>query len=91
MVLLSEYSSQINIPVERLLKKDNKLALQRQVYWYYLRNKHHYKLRDIAILFGRKHSTIISGIRTISNLIETKNSTIDPYLEALHIFSFQEE
>jgi chromosomal replication initiation ATPase DnaA len=90
MIPLDEYSERINIPYRRLIDKDRRLALPRQAYWYYLREEHACKLKDISVLFGRKHSTIISGITAIRNMIETKNRTVRPYLEALNIFSHQE-
>ncbi len=84
---LENYSAIINIPIEELIGSSRipRIALARQVYWYYLR-KYTYSFDRIGRMFGRKRPTILSGVRTIKNLIQTKDSCIDDYLRALDLF-----
>ena len=92
MITIKEYSIKTGIPTNELIGRSRiqKIALARQSYWYYLKTQR-YKLQRIAKLFDRKsHVTIVSGIKTIENLIDTKNSCISEYMQALGIFSHQD-
>lgn len=82
---LEQYSNKIAIPVCELkgVSRVPEIALARQVYWFYLYSKG-IILKDIASQFNRNaHSTIISGISTIKNMIDTKNNSIDLYMNAI--------
>ncbi|MFT3994412.1 MAG: helix-turn-helix domain-containing protein [Dysgonomonas sp.] len=82
---LEQYSEKIDIPVSELegASRVPEIALARQAYWYYLK-QHGIILIDIASMFNRKqHSTIISGINTIKDMIDTNNNTINRYLDAM--------
>lgn len=86
-IKLEEYAEKINMPVKVLTGKSRvpRIALARQTYWYYL---HLQKVRliDIARIFNRNsHSTIISGIRTVKNLVYTSDKRISLYIRILDI------
>ncbi|MCL2650306.1 MAG: hypothetical protein FWD60_04665 [Candidatus Azobacteroides sp.] len=86
---LKEYADKTNLSTINLIGKSRicKLSIPRQVYWYYLfANK--IPLVEICKEFNRTHSTIIYGIENIKGLIEIKDKIINPYLEALDIFSY---
>lgn len=82
---LEQYSEKISIPVSELegLSRVPEISLARQAYWYYLHSKG-IILKEIATQFNRNaHSTIISGINTIKDMIDTNNTTINRYLDAM--------
>lgn len=88
MLSLSEYSKQVGIPEGVIKGRDKKptIAIARQVYWYYLHcnGVSYYRM---ARMYGRTHTTILKGVATIKNLIETKDPLISPHMEFVHSFS----
>ncbi len=89
---LSEYSRIVGIPEDVLKgkKKSGSLSVIREVHWLLLLNAGH-KYTDIARLYGRRHSSIIGGVKTARNLIETKDASIIPYMEMVDNFTRQEK
>jgi len=87
-ISIEEYSKRINVSNNDLngRSRKNKFSIPRQVYWYYL-SKNEFPLYIICRQFGRKHSTVLHCIKNIRGFIEIKDKTINPYLEALEIFS----
>jgi chromosomal replication initiation ATPase DnaA len=86
MITLKEYAVKIQIPEEDLMGSSRiyKIALARESYWTYL-NKNGCSQAEISRLFSRNHVTVKSGIKTIKNLIEIKDKSINHYLSALEI------
>jgi chromosomal replication initiation ATPase DnaA len=86
MIEIEDYSAKTEIPMSELMgySRVPKIALAREAYWYYLK-KRNYRLIDIAFMFNRTHPTILSGIRTIRNMIDTHDHSIIHYLEALEM------
>jgi hypothetical protein len=89
---LSEYSQMVGIPEEVLIgkKKSGTLPVAREVHWLHLLNAG-YNYNQIARLYDRSHASIIDGIKTAKNLIETKDASIIPFLEIVGYFSHQEK
>lgn len=82
---LSIYALKTGIPETELTGRSRKqrIALARQSYWYHLWKRGH-KVTSIAKMFNRNaHSTVISGINTVKDLIDTKDERITKYLELL--------
>lgn len=90
ILTIEEYSEKTKIPVEDLKGKSRKqnIAIARELYWLYL-NTNGYGYRKISQLDGRTPETILSGIRTIRNLIETNHPLIEPYKDLIESFSHQ--
>lgn len=91
ILTIEEYSEQIGLPEEALkgLSRKDEHKIPRQLYWYYL-NHNGRSYREIAESFGRKHPTILSGVRTARNLIESKDSILRPYLPFIYKFLHHE-
>lgn len=92
ILTLEEYSQQLGIPKEEILGASRKhvYTIPRQIYWLYLScNGKSY--RTIAKLFDRKHPSILVGIRTVKNLIETKDLILKPYLPFVEKFLHHEQ
>ena len=89
---LSDYSRIVGIPEDVLKgkKKSGSLPVIREVHWLHLFNAGH-KYTDIARLYCRRHSSIIGGVKTAMNLIETKDTSIIPYMEMVDNFTRQEK
>lgn len=65
--LVTSYSySDMNVS-----SRDRSLVLARQLTFYFLRKYTTYSLERIGNLFGRDHTTIIHGVRTVNNLLYT--------------------
>ncbi|MFV0587084.1 hypothetical protein [Bacteroides reticulotermitis] len=60
--------------------RTEKVAVAREMYWIYL-NYRGMGYRRISQWDGRKPETILSGIRTVRNLIETNHPLVEPYKE----------
>jgi chromosomal replication initiation ATPase DnaA len=75
---------EIGITKQDILGKSRKeeIAIARETYWYWL-NKNGLGCRKISQIDGRRKETILSGIRTIKNLIETDHPLINPYKKIL--------
>jgi chromosomal replication initiation ATPase DnaA len=58
-------------------------AIAREAWWYYLNRRQGLSLRQIARLSGRNHSTVRSGIKTASQLLDTAHPLIEPYRKTL--------
>jgi chromosomal replication initiation ATPase DnaA len=73
MITVEKYSEDIGIPAKVLLGRSRKypVASARDAYWLYMRQN---RLRhaEIAAMFNRSRSTVISGINTAKNLISTE-------------------
>ncbi|MDR0823909.1 MAG: hypothetical protein LBN74_02370 [Prevotella sp.] len=80
--------SKLNITKEDITGKSRKeeVAIAREIYWYCL-NTQGFGYRRISRLDGRCKQTILSGIRTVKNLIETNHSLIKPYKNIIDIFA----
>lgn len=88
---LTEFSNKIGIPEEDIKGKSRKehIAIARELYWLYL-YKNGYGYRRISQIDGRKPETILSGIRTVRNLIETNHPLVEQYKDLIESFSHQE-
>ena len=92
-ISLNEYSTRVKLPVEILRgSRYWTHALARNTYWYYLKKINpRTTYKAIARRFPlngkpRAHSTIISGINTIENILSSGNiESIEKYLVALNI------
>ena len=91
ILTIEEYSEQIGVPKEQLigLSRKHKYTIPRQIYWLYL-NTNGKSYREIAEIFDRKHPSILVGIRTVKNLIETDDSILKPYLPFIEKFLHHE-
>jgi len=88
---LAEFSQRVGVPEDDIKGRSRKenIAIARELYWLYL-NTNGYGYRKISQLDGRKPETILSGIRTVRNLIETNHPLVEPYKELIESFSHQE-
>lgn len=88
-ISIEEYAQRIGLSVPTI--KNSRYwghSLARNVYWYYLRRFD--TLADIGRMFNnRRHTTIISGIRTASNLIESGDQQAIFYMQALNLLNQQ--
>jgi chromosomal replication initiator protein len=84
MTELERYSERINIPVLEILGKTRKMEIvtARQVYWLYL-NRNKIGISEIGRMFNKDHSTVLSGIRRVNDLISVKDKYLKRYLEAI--------
>lgn len=84
---IEEYSDKVNISVEDLLGNSRKYEhkIPRQLYWLYL-HKNGMSKRSIARKFNMAHSSIVSGINTVSNLIETEDKILSAYEDFISLF-----
>lgn len=91
-ITLSEYSQMTGISEEALTGRlrEKPLSTARQIHWLYLKC-FGCSYDKIALLYGRRRPTIINGVKTIKNLIETKDALIVPYLDFVNSFSRQEK
>lgn len=87
ILTLTEYSEHIGISEQELigLSRKHKYSVPRQIYWLYL-NCNGKSYRKIAKKFNRNHTSILVGIRTAKNLIETNDSILKPYLTFIEKF-----
>jgi len=87
---LSQYSQATGISEEDLLGRSRKqeLCVARQSHWLVM-----HRMRvphdEISRLYGRDRGTITLGIRHVTNLIETRDPLVKPYLETIERFSSQ--
>ena len=90
---LSEYSKMVGIPEEELMgrSKSYTITTAREVYWYYLKTTNLSSCYNTAKIFNRVPSTILSGVKTVRNLIETNHPLIHPHKEFIETFSHQEK
>lgn len=73
--MITQVSKITGIPPLIILEAtDNATCEIRQLYWKLMR-MHGYKFREIAILSGKNHSTIVSGIKHIDGLINSDKQT----------------
>jgi chromosomal replication initiation ATPase DnaA len=77
IISIKDYCKQTGISEELLLSKSRtvKCTIPRQLYWKHLRENGHTH-RSIARLFNKSHSTIISGIRHVDELIDIKDRDV---------------
>lgn len=88
---LEQYSERIGVPVKEIKGRSRKYEhkIPRHLYWLYL-NKNGISKRDIARKFNMVHSSIVNGINTISNLIETEDKILSEYEGFISAFLQQE-
>lgn len=91
ILTITEYSEKVGLPEEELIGLSRKhiYTIPRQIYWLYL-NCNGKSYRNIAEKFDRKHPSILVGIRTVKNLIETNDSILKPYLPFIEKFLHHE-
>ena len=87
---LAEFSRMTGLSEEVLVGRDRsrQLSTARQIHWLHLRHKKH-SYDKIAKIYRRRRASIISGIKTIKNLIETEDVLIAPYRDFVDSFSCQ--
>ena len=66
--------------------RKEEVAIAREVYWYCL-NLQGLGYRRISRIDGRRKQTILSGIRTVKNLIETNHPLVKHHREVIQIFA----
>lgn len=86
-----ELSNLSNITKEDITgrSRSEAIAIAREIYWYCL-NLQGIGYRKISQFDGRKPETILSGIRTVRNLIETNHPLVESYKELIESYSEQE-
>ena len=84
MIDLQDYCEKTGIEKAQLLSRTRivEVSVARQVYWLYLK-KNDYGVCQIGRMFDREHGTIISGIKTASDLLEVKNKIAMDYYSNL--------
>lgn len=87
ILTIAKFAKKLGVPKEYIDSKsrENRHKIPRQLYWLYLRKRGLDK-RMIARIFDLSHSTISSGIKTISNLIETKDPILSQYKDFIYSF-----
>ena len=67
---LKEYAERLGLTVEDMMGKSRKaeVVMARQVWWWYIRDRG-CGYSEIGRLSGRDHSTVIHGVKRISDLI----------------------
>ncbi len=80
ILTLKEYSEHIGVPEKDIIGDSRKYEhkIPRHLYWLYL-FQNGFTKRSIARKFNMNHSTIINGLRTVSNLIETEDKILSEY------------
>lgn len=83
-----ELSNLSNITKEDITGRSRKeeVAIAREVYWYCL-NLQGIGYRRISRMDGRARETILSGIRTVKNLIETNHPLVEQHKDVIEIFA----
>lgn len=81
ILTLEEYSECIGVPKKDIIGDSRKYEhkIPRQLFWLYLHKKAGLSKRGIARRFKKDHCTIIRGLRTISDLIETEDKILSEY------------
>jgi hypothetical protein len=81
-ITLADYSQMVGMAEDELLGKAKKGSLStiRQIHWLYLKSIG-YNYSEIARLYHRNYWAISCGVRTIKNLIETRDSLVVPHLD----------
>lgn len=92
ILTLREYSEHIGVSEEEIKGHSRKYEykIPRHLYWLYL-NKNGIGKRSIARKFNMVHSSIVNGINTISNLIETEDKILLGYEGFISTFLHQQE
>lgn len=87
LLSLQDYAEQIGVSENEIKGQSRKYEhkIPRHLYWLYL-NQNGINKRTIARMFGKVHSTIINGINTITNLIDTNDTILDDYDEFISTF-----
>lgn len=85
--IINEYTQISGIPFEDLQSPSQKqhLVTLRQCIWHSLRHQQH-SFVEIGRLFGRNHSTVISGVNRVNDYLFTKDNIIEPYMGLLEKF-----
>lgn len=93
ILTIEEYSEQIGVPKEEIKGTSRKYEhrLPRQLYWLYLNTIAGISKRGIARKFNMDHCTIIRGLKTISDLIETEDKILSDYEDFISTFLHQQE
>jgi chromosomal replication initiation ATPase DnaA len=87
MITVEHYSNKTGIPTDSLLGKSRTfhVTLAREIYWLYL-HKNKFTCYKIARMFNRRrHSTVLSGIKTAKNMLSTKEEWALSCIEALNM------
>ena len=79
------------ISKEDLLSHSHKqeFVIVRQSIWYSMRCQE-FTYTRIGNIFGRKHTTIISGVKCVNNYLLTGDEILKPLLEAINTFYNEE-
>jgi len=87
MIEIKEYSEKVKIQESDLLGKSRRshIALCREMYWFYLNKAQKYTMKHIAYKFNRSQSTISSGIKCVSGLIEMNHFKVSDSIKILDI------
>lgn len=93
ILTLREYSEHIGVPEEDItgLSRKYEHRIPRQLYWLYLNTRAGLSKRGIARKFKKDHCTIIRGLKTISDLIETEDKILSEYEGFISTFLHQQE
>lgn len=63
--------------------RKQELCLVRHAHWYLLRKSKKITLERIGGIYGRKHSTIFTGIRKIENFLEIHDKKTEELMQIL--------
>jgi hypothetical protein len=85
---IEEFSAITGIPPRELLGRSStrRLNSARQLLWLRLREEG-YTTTEIGKRFGRNHSSVVSGVKTVRNLIETGDLLVRGWNEKIKIMS----
>ena len=77
--LFNNVCDYFGISVDIIFKKCRKSIVlkSRYIIWYVMYHRMKYNLTDIARIFGMHHTTIINGLKRISDLADTEDITKD--------------
>lgn len=65
--------------------RKQELCLVRHVHWYLLRKSKKITLEGIGGIYGRKHPTVLTGIRKIENFLELHDKKTEELIELLSL------
>lgn len=93
ILTLEQYSEHIGVPEEDIkgLSRKYEYRIPRQLYWLYLNTKAGLSKRGIARIFNMDHTSIMNGIKTVSDLIETEDKILSDYEGFISTFLHQQE
>lgn len=83
IITLSDYADIVGVPEEILTGSRGKreITIPRHLYWLYLNKARKLSCYALAKYFGTSAWNITSGVRSIKNLIDTRDPLVLPYMD----------